>query len=80
MQLVLFSLAAKRLPLSVLGFIQFLQPTMLFAVGVLGGEPVDGLRLTAFGFIWAGVAVFAVESLRRVSGERLAPQQARKIA
>jgi chloramphenicol-sensitive protein RarD len=63
--LVAFSIAARRLPLSVVGFVQFLQPTILFGLGVLGGERVDALRLAAFGFIWAGVAVFVADARTR---------------
>jgi chloramphenicol-sensitive protein RarD len=81
--LVLFAGAARRLPLSVLGFLQFLQPTMLFAIGVLGGEPVDAPRLAAFGFIWAGVAVFVLDAAWRArapSGQGLPAQEPRKVA
>jgi chloramphenicol-sensitive protein RarD len=56
--LVAFSFAARRLPLSLIGFLQFIQPTILFGVGALQGEPVTALRLASFGFIWVGVAVF----------------------
>ena len=63
--LVAFSLAARRLPLSVIGFLQFQQPTMLFGLGVLGGERIDAPRLAAFGFIWLGVVVFVADAWRR---------------
>jgi chloramphenicol-sensitive protein RarD len=56
--LTAFAIAARRLPLSVLGFLQFIQPTILFFVGALQGEPVSAIRLVSFGFIWLGVGVF----------------------
>ncbi len=63
--LIAFSFAARRLPLSVLGFLQFIQPTLLFFVGAIQGEPVTAMRLTSVGFIWIGVAVFVVDLVRR---------------
>ena len=60
--LALFSWTARRLPLSVIGFFQFIPPTMGFALGSWLGEPLTPLRLVSFGFIWAGVAAFAVSS------------------
>src|SRR5690606_30051625 len=62
--LVLFSWSARRIPLSLLGFIQFVTPTMTFAIGVLQGESFSPLRALSFGFIWAGVALFLWSSLR----------------
>jgi chloramphenicol-sensitive protein RarD len=56
--LALFSWTARRLPLSLIGFLQFISPTMGFALGAWLKEPLTPLRLISFGFIWAGVAVF----------------------
>jgi chloramphenicol-sensitive protein RarD len=58
--LVLFSWAARRIPLSSLAFLQFLGPTSAFAIGVMQGEAFTPLRALSFGFIWGGVAIFAV--------------------
>lgn len=60
--LALFSWTARRLPLSVVGFFQFISPTMTFALGSWLGEPLTPLRFVSFGFIWAGVGVSAVGS------------------
>jgi chloramphenicol-sensitive protein RarD len=57
--LALFAWSARRLPLTALGFLQFIAPTLQFCVGVALGEPLTPLRIASFGFIWAGVAVFA---------------------
>jgi len=46
------------MPLSTMGFLQFIAPTMQFAIGAAFGEALSPLRLLSFGFIWAGVAVF----------------------
>jgi chloramphenicol-sensitive protein RarD len=64
--LVLFAWAARRIPLSAMGFLQFIAPTMSFVIGVMQGEPFSPLRGASFGLIWAGVAVFALGALRKV--------------
>lgn len=64
--LLLFAGAARRLRLSTLGLVQYLSPTLQLLVGVwLYGEPFTPARAVAFTFIWAGLAIFAVYSLRR---------------
>ncbi len=71
--LVLFAWSARRLPLSTIGFIQFLAPTLQFGVGVWTGEALTPLRIVSFGFIWGGAAVFAAAALlrRRAAREAL---------
>ena len=70
--LALFAWSARRLPLSTIGFIQFLAPTLQFAVGVWAGEPLTGLRIASFAFIWGGAAVFATAAAFRVRAARQA--------
>lgn len=70
--LALFAWSARRLPLSLLGFIQFLAPTLQFAIGVLAGEPFTALRALSFVFIWTGAGVFAWAAWRRGRLARLA--------
>jgi chloramphenicol-sensitive protein RarD len=53
------------MPLVWLGFIQFIAPTLQFFVGVASGEAFTPLKAAAFGFIWLGVAVFALGVWRR---------------
>ena len=63
--LMLFGVAARRLPLSTLGLMQYVAPTMVLAEAVLiFGEVLDPPRLAAFGCIWAGLALYTL-SLRR---------------
>jgi len=71
--LMLFAWAARRLPLSTMGFLQFIGPTMQFAIGVAGGEPLTALRAVSFVFIWLGVALFAFGAWRKTRALRLAP-------
>ena len=72
--LALFAWSARRLPLSTIGFLQFLAPTLQFAIGVASGEALTGLRIASFVFIWAGALVFAGAALLRRRAERRAIQ------
>lgn len=71
--LALFAWSARRLPLSTIGFIQFLAPTIQFGVGVATGEALTPLRIVSFAFIWGGAGVFAAAALlrRRAAREAL---------
>ena len=63
--LLFFAGAARRLPLSTLGFLQYLSPTLQFLLAVLVyREPLDGPRLVAFALIWTALAIFAVHTGR----------------
>jgi chloramphenicol-sensitive protein RarD len=66
--LITFAWAARRMPLSSLGFIQFIAPTTQFVIGVAFGEPLPPLSLLAFAFIWSGVAVYAFTAWRKTRG------------
>src|ERR687898_132928 len=67
--LMLFGSAAIRIPLTTLGLIQYLAPTMQFAIGVLiYAEPMPATRLAGFALVWVALAVFtwdAVQGNRR---------------
>ena len=60
-----FTAAARRLPLAIIGFLQYLAPTGQFLTAVLlFGEPLAARKLTAFGFIWAALLVFSADLVR----------------
>jgi len=63
--LALFAWSARRLPLSAIGFLQFIAPTIQFLIGVSFGEAFTPLRALSFAFIWLGVAVFAYGAWKR---------------
>ena len=63
--LVLFAWSARRMPLSAMGFLQFIAPTLQFLIGVLLGEAFTPMRALSFVFIWLGVAVFAYGAWKR---------------
>jgi chloramphenicol-sensitive protein RarD len=60
--LYMFSWAARRMPLSTLGFLQFIAPSLLFVVALSSGERPQPLTLVSFVFIWAGVALFIYQA------------------
>jgi chloramphenicol-sensitive protein RarD len=61
--LLLFTSAARRLPLSTVGFLQYLAPTGQFLLAVLAyDEPFSSGKLIAFAVIWAGLAVFSYDA------------------
>ncbi len=64
--LALFAWAARRMPLSSMGFLQFLAPTIVFVIGALQGEALGSLRIASFAFIWVGAAVFALGAVLKV--------------
>ena len=67
--LFLFSKSANMLPLSTLGFCQFLSPTMTFLTGYfVFGESFPAHNFIAFGFIWGAVILYIV-SLRTPTGK-----------
>ena len=66
--LALFAWTARRLPFSVLGFLQFIGPTLGFATGLVTGEQLSPLGALSFVFIWAGAAGFALGAWRASRG------------
>lgn len=71
--LLCFALAARRLPLSAIGFMQFLAPTLQFLMGVYYGESLTTPHLICFGCIWVAVALYSADALRqsrRIQGDR----------
>jgi chloramphenicol-sensitive protein RarD len=64
--LLLFASGARQIPLSVLGLLQYLAPTIQFLLGVwLFHEAFSAERLVGFALIWAALALFAGEGLLR---------------
>ncbi|HZX28389.1 MAG TPA: EamA family transporter RarD [Telluria sp.] len=62
--LLLFAAGARRIPLSVLGILQYISPSMQFLLGVaLFHEPFSGARLAGFVLIWGALALYAAEGL-----------------
>jgi chloramphenicol-sensitive protein RarD len=71
--LLLFAAAARRIPLSTVGLLQYLTPLMQLAIGVfVYDEPMPPARLAGFVIVWIALAVFTGDSLRhaRTAGRR----------
>ena len=61
--LILFSYGARLLPLNVLGFLQYLSPTMGFFLAIFYfGESFGTAQLTAFGCIWVALVLFSLSN------------------
>ncbi len=64
--LLWFSQAAKRLPLSTLGFFQYFGSTLQFLLAVLVyQEPFTKVHAIGFGFIWIALALYFFETNRK---------------
>ncbi|KGP90584.1 transporter [Pontibacillus chungwhensis BH030062] len=64
--LLLFSSGAKRIPLSLVGFLQYFAPTIMLIIGVfLYNEPFTHVHMIAFSFIWSGLAIYTLTRLKR---------------
>jgi chloramphenicol-sensitive protein RarD len=72
--LLLFAVAARRLPLTTLGLFQYLSPTIQLVLGVwIFDEPFTLARLCGFALIWAALALYTLDSwriARRLSSAR----------
>lgn len=64
--LLMFAVAARKLPYSTLGFIQFLAPSIVFLLGLfLFREPLRPVQAICFVFIWSAAALFIWDLLAR---------------
>lgn len=62
--LLLFAVGARRIPLSLVGILQFTAPILQFLVGVFVlGEPMPAERWIGFAVVWAAVILFVADSL-----------------
>jgi len=63
--LLAFAAAANRVPLTVLGLLQYVSPVLQFLCGVaILGEAMSGARWAGFGLVWVALIVFTVDGLR----------------
>jgi chloramphenicol-sensitive protein RarD len=79
--LMLFGAAAIRIPLSTLGLLQYLTPTMQFGIGVLvDGEPMPLSRLAGFALVWVALIIFSTDALRSTRRARMEARAAAAAA
>jgi chloramphenicol-sensitive protein RarD len=64
--LILFGAAASRIPLSMIGFIQYLTPVLQFSVGYfILGEEMPPVRWIGFGLVWVSLVILTSDAIRR---------------
>ena len=65
--LLLFGAAAKRVPLSYIGFMQYLTPTLQFLLGLLVfQEPMPAARWLGFAMFWFALSILSFDALRQL--------------
>ena len=66
--LLLFTAAARRLPYSLLGFLQYIAPSLQFLLAVLVfGERLTTAHVICFGAIWTALVIFSADGWRRAA-------------
>lgn len=64
--LIFFALAARRVPLSTMGILQYLTPALQLTWGVaVGHEDMPASRWAGFALIWLALAIFSFDAIRR---------------
>ena len=64
--LLMFASAAKRIPLTMIGVLQYVNPTIQFLLGTfVYKEPFDHHRLIGFGIVWLALILFVLEGFLR---------------
>ncbi len=70
--LLCFGGATTRIPLTTLGLLQYVAPTLQFLLGItVGHEPMSASRWVGFAVIWAALIVFSLDSVRSRRQSRL---------
>lgn len=70
--LAMFAAGARRITLVMLGFCQYLAPSIYFLLGLFWyGEPFGSWSFAAFALIWLALAIFTIDTMRR--RRRVAP-------
>ncbi len=72
--LVLFAAAARRIPLSTMGVLQYIAPTMQFLIGIfIFGETLNIQSLLGFGIIWIALIIYSLEGVIQRRNRDLIP-------
>ena len=65
--LILFATGAQKIPLYLVGFIQYVSPTIMLFLGVIVyGESFSGIDLLSFSFIWVALILFSITKIIEV--------------
>lgn len=72
--LLLFASAARRIPYSVLGLLQYVAPTIQFLLGIfVYREPLSQAMVICFALIWIGLAIFSADMILAHRRRRIVP-------
>ena len=72
--LLFFAAATTRLPLSTLGLLQYVAPTLQFLLGVVYfGESMSPVRWIGFGLVWLALVILTAHGVRAARQSRRAP-------
>ena len=70
--LMLFNIAANRITLTAVGFLQYIAPSVTLLLAVfLYHEPMSQHQLVAFIFIWSALAIYSVDSIKTYKKQRI---------
>jgi chloramphenicol-sensitive protein RarD len=73
--LLLFASGARRLPMSVLGFTQYISPTISLFIGIfLYHENFTAVDMVGFGFIWVALTIYSVSQISGVRSKNYIKQ------
>lgn len=70
--LLYFAKGAQKIPLSLLGFLQYIAPTITLILGIfMYGEHFSKLQLLAFLFIWSALTVYSISKTKLFTAQRM---------
>ncbi|MFQ5609602.1 MAG: EamA family transporter RarD [Woeseiaceae bacterium] len=61
----MFAIAARKLTLTTLGFMQFIGPSLQFMAGIYYGEELTSADIVCFAFIWLAIVVFVTDAVTK---------------
>jgi len=74
--LLLFASGAKRLPMSLIGFTQYISPTISLIIGIfVYHEGFTAIDVIAFCFIWAALAIYTISQMNLAKNALQVPKQ-----
>jgi chloramphenicol-sensitive protein RarD len=67
--LLYFSKGAQKIPLSLLGLLQYIAPTLTLLLGIfIYGEPFSKIQLLSFMFIWCALSIYSLAKTKLFAG------------
>jgi chloramphenicol-sensitive protein RarD len=75
--LLLFAAGARRIPLSLVGILQYIGPTLQLLLGIfVWREPFGPAKLAGYGLVWSALALYSLEGLHAARQRRVASDAA----